>query len=306
MQNNRRTRDNPLAGRAVARKPLPSRPPYWVCVHRGGRLYSIWGWRFSRILSGTSGEPWSNQYKTLHHRVYVLGVTVLGGVIAAAGFWKDSHLIALLILATFIVLASIYEMHVRGWSIRAIIWFFALCYSLAWIVYQIVGPNLPEETDREVYLMPGNKPSPFSACAAGAGSNKPPNGSIAFLVGSNEFWSTHEGEYNVITIDGKPIVTMKKSEEGLLFSVDMFNTEKKIVAKIRNNKSILTPKNYSYKDRSADRSTLTLHDDYDREILYVEYLNRSAVLLKGVFTGHSGTTIAVDDNQIATSQCSTV
>lgn len=81
----------------------------------------------------------------------------------------------------------------------------------------------------------------------------------------------------------------------------MFNTEGKLVAKIRNNKSILIPKNYSYVERSADRSTLTLHDDYDKEILYVEYLNKSAVLLRGIFTGPGGTNIFVDNNQIATS-----
>jgi hypothetical protein len=228
------------------------------------------------------------------------------GVIASVGFWKDSHLFSLLILSTCLSLASIYEMHVRGCTVPTIIGFCVVFYALAWIVYQLVGPNLPEETDREVYLMPGNKPSPFSACAGGAGSSQPPDGSIAFFVGSNEFWSTHDGEYDVITIDGMPLVTMKKSDGGLLFSVDVFNAEKKIVAKIRNNKSILIPKNYSYKDRSTDRSTLTLHDDYDKEILYVEYLNKSAVLLKGVFTGPGGTTIAVDANQIATSQGSTM
>jgi hypothetical protein len=247
-----------------------------------------------------AGEE-ADQHKSLHHRVYVFGLSIFSIVIAAAGFWKDSHLFTLLIIATLLVLVSIYEMRVRGWGVRPILGFCVLYYVLAWIAYQIVGPNFPQETDREVYLVPGNKASSFSACAAGAGSSTPPNGSIAFIVGSNEYWSTQGGEYNIITIDGKPIVTMKKVEKGLLFSVDVFNTEGKLVAKIRNNKSILIPKNYSYIERSADRSALTLHDDYDKEILYVEYLNKSAVLLRGTFTGPSGTNIFVDNNQIATS-----
>ena len=248
----------------------------------------------------------TNQHNTLYHRVYTLGSMLFFGIIGSVGFWKDSHLSSLLILATCLSLVSIYEMRVRGWTVRTIIVCCVVYYALVWVVYQIVGPTLPEETDREVYLMPGNKPSPFSARAAGAGSNQHPDGAIAFFVGSNEFWSTHEGRYDVITIDGMPLVTMEKSDGGLLFSVDVFNSEKKIVAKIRNNKPVLIPKNYSYKNRSTDRSTLTLHDDYDKEILYVEYLNKSAVLLKGVFTGPGGTTIAVDDNQISTSLGSTM
>jgi hypothetical protein len=82
----------------------------------------------------------------------------------------------------------------------------------------------------------------------------------------------------------------------------MFNTEGKIVAKIRNNKSILIPKNYSYMERSADRSTLTLHDDYDKEILYVEYLNKSAVSLRGILTGPNGTTIGLFDKGVVAPQ----
>ena len=45
-------------------------------------------------------------------------------------------------------------------------------------------------------------------------------------------------------------------------------------------------------------STLALYDDYDKEIVYVDYLNTRTVLIRGVFTGPNGTTIVVDDDQI--------
>ena len=94
---------------------------------------------------------------------------------------------------------------------------------------------------------------------------------------------------------------MKKSDRGVLFDIEMFDLNKKLVANIKNNKSILVPKNYDRKDRSIDRSTLSLYDDYDKEILHVEYLNDKTVLIRGVFTGPNGTTIVVDDNQILSS-----
>jgi hypothetical protein len=91
---------------------------------------------------------------------------------------------------------------------------------------------------------------------------------------------------------------MKKSDRGLLFDIEMFDLNKKLVAKIKNNKSILIPKNYSRKERSTDRSTLTLYDDYDKEILYVDYLNDQTILIRGIFTCPNGTTIVANDSQI--------
>jgi hypothetical protein len=147
----------------------------------------------------------------------------------------------LLLLASFPALALIYELHVRGWGVGPIAGFSLGCYVLAWIIFQIVGPNLPIETDSEIYLVPGNKPTPDAPCDHHS-QTIAPKGAITFLVGSNEFWSSSSGEKHVITLDGKPIVAMKKSERGLLFDIEMFDLTKKLVAKIKNNKSILIPK----------------------------------------------------------------
>jgi hypothetical protein len=234
------------------------------------------------------------QYKSLYHRVYSPGMALLVGTVSAGAFWKESHLVALLIFTSFVALILIYELPVRGWGAGSITGFSHGCYVLAWIIFQIVGPNRPIETDNEVYLISGNKPTPEPPC----GNYKPPKGAIAFFVGSNEFWSSHDGEIHVITLDGKHVVTMKRSERGLLFDIEMFDLTKKLVAKLKNNKSILVPKNYNHKDLSLDLSTLTLYDDYDKEILYVDYLNDKTVLIRGVFTGPNGTTIVVEDDQI--------
>ncbi len=180
--------------------------------------------------------------------------------------------------------------------------------SRAWIVLSLgvcliavalnfyVGPNLPEETDSAAYLIPSNKPKPFTFCDA-LGIAEPPE-AVAFIIGSNEFSTTFTKLAPIITLDNKVIISMRKSEKGLLFSVDMFDLTEKLVAKIQNNNGALISARYSYKERSEDRSILTLYDDYDKEILYIDYLNPQTVLIRGVFTGPSGTTIAVDDNWI--------
>ena len=90
--------------------------------------------------------------------------TLLGGAVTSALAWKENHLFALLIMASFAVAVSIYELRAREWDAGPIAAFSVCWYVLAWIIFQIFGPNLPVETDSEVYLVPGNKPTPDAPC----------------------------------------------------------------------------------------------------------------------------------------------
>jgi hypothetical protein len=228
--------------------------------------------------------------KLLFYRIFVLGAFLAGGAVALIEIWPSDHLLALIVLATFIAMVLIYEMLVRGWPLAPTIGFCVVTYASAWAIYQKVGHNLPIDTDSEVYLIPGNEQFNSKPC-------KQPEGSIAFIAGTNEFWSDEEGrQIGIIILDNKPVVTMKKTERGLLFSVEMFNLERKLVAKISNNKSILLPKNFGYKIK--DPNTITLYDDYDKEILYVKFVNKNTVFIRGVFTGPDGTTIVISNEQI--------
>jgi hypothetical protein len=238
-----------------------------------------------------------------------------GSLAAALGAllttWNSNHLAALLAMATFGALALGIELHSEGWGNTPIIVFCAACYLAAWVIFQIVGPIPPIETDREVYLTAGNKPTPNGGCdsapknipnAVSNPQNIPvasrvPKNAIAFFLGSNEFWTTGDFHNNILTLDNQPVISMRKTELGLLFSVEMFDPERKLVAKISSNKSILVPNNYSYKLR-PDQSILSLYNDHDEEILYIQYLNRHDVVIRGLFTGQYGTSIRITDDWI--------
>jgi hypothetical protein len=74
------------------------------------------------------------------------------------------------------------------------------------------------ETDKEAYLIPSNKPTPRGPCDLV--STKQPDGTVAIFAGSNEFWSDVSGQIDILTLDGTPVVTTRKSERGLLFSIE--------------------------------------------------------------------------------------
>jgi hypothetical protein len=239
----------------------------------------------------------TNKASIIRHIIYVVLPLIVAGVVFAYDIWSLHHLASLLTLATFILLPFATEAFIKDWSIGRILSACLTCYGGALIAYLIVGPNLPLDTDTVAYLIPANKPTPKGPCEAM--KEKQPEGSVALFAGGNEFWSNLEGGlFKIITLDDKPVVTMKKTQSGLLFSIDLFGQDGKIATKIRDNKAILISKNFGYPTRSNDRSALSLYDDYDEEILYVEYLNNNAVLIRGVFNGPKGADIAITDNEI--------
>jgi hypothetical protein len=102
-------------------------------------------------------------------------------LLGCASYWKENHLIALFFLASFPALALIYELPTRGWGAGQTAAFSISCFVLAWIIFQIVGPNLPVETDSEIYLVPGNKPTPDAPCDHNSRRIQP-KGAIEFPV----------------------------------------------------------------------------------------------------------------------------
>lgn len=243
----------------------------------------------SKHPENESGE--SNSPGVIRRRVAEAIVLALYFIFEIPDAWHESHGRALLQGTVGLCAVLLIEFPLKSWIALS-----ASISVFAFLFYLYVGPNLPEDTDRLAYLIPSNRPTPHTFCDTTG--EAPPLGTVAIIIGSNEFWTTLTREAPIITLDDKVIMSMGRSDKGLLFSVEMFDLTKKLVAKIQDNKAILIPERYSYKERSEDRSALTLYNEYDTEILHIDYLNPRAVLIRGVFTGPEGTTVAIDDNAI--------
>lgn len=235
-----------------------------------------------------------NNHNDLYHWVYVFGTTFLVGLVDFAFFWKENHFIALLILAFWIALISIYELGVRRFTWVFILGFVMLCCSLAGLTH-LHWPDIPEDTDREAYLWPSAKPPPSGLCEA---KGHLPTGAAKVFLGSNENWVLGSNDTPILTLDERPILTAKVSDGALLFSLDVFDQKHRIIAKIRDDKAVLIPARYSYKVRSDDKSELVLFDEYDREIFRVQVFQSNALIVTGRFVGPDGTSVYVDSHGV--------
>ena len=114
--------------------------------------------------SGGKSDNNHNNHKDLYHWVYVFGTTVFVGVADFMFFWPENHLSALLVLAAWLGLVAIYELHtrkMRPWGIALVV----IClFGFAVITYAIVGPIQIPEIEVTGTLQPGNAPTPPNGC----------------------------------------------------------------------------------------------------------------------------------------------
>jgi hypothetical protein len=74
----------------------------------------------------------------------------------------------------------------------------------------------------------------------------------------------------LLTLDSTHIISVEQQGDKLSFDVDLFDEDGNIAVKIIRNEFHLMPNSkVSYQERSEDRSEITVHDNKDREMLYI-------------------------------------
>lgn len=237
-------------------------------------------------------QPQKNHHNDLYHWVYVFGGTLLVGICDFAFFYHDSHLIAFIILASWLSLISVYELHVRGVRRLGIIAAILLIFTGALLASWIIGPVLPDETETHGWLIAANDPTPPNGC-------KPPPGALLFVAGTNGAWTLSQDKSTVLSVGGLSILTVERSGGNLSFSADIFDAAGKLSVRIIKNEYHLISGQYAYKDdRSADRSKLALYDSAGKEMLLVYNANKDTVVIRGNFRAPDGSYVIVDDKKM--------
>jgi hypothetical protein len=138
-------------------------------------------------------------------------------------------------------------------------------------------------------LLPASDPMPQfpSSC------RNVPTGSMAIFLGSSVAFS-REYPYTIIDISGRPVLTVNKDDRGIQVNLEIWDSEDKIIVEVQNNNFSINQGNY-YK-RERDWNSLSVYDSHKERVLFVKYLNPSALRILGTFR-YQGKKLVIDDDK---------
>jgi hypothetical protein len=151
--------------------------------------------------------------------------------------------------------------------------------SVAWIVFGGHGDETSlQGAGYEGHLLPGSEPSPQTNCT------KRPSDMFIFLgtQGIVTYEPIAESTYPIIRMKRHDLLTLERSPEGVTISAKVRDEDGRVL-QIRHGKFTLNPKGRFRVERSSDRHTLAVYNQWGGLIIYVNYLNREAILIRGTF-----------------------
>lgn len=106
---------------------------------------------------------------------------------------------------------------------------------------------------------------------------------------------THAKEQRILEILGHPLLSVRRSEDGILLDAEVYDSEGKIVATIEDNAP--RPSTESYLAERPDRHTFTVRDLENREVLRVRYVNETCIVVTGIFR-YKGESLIAEKHRI--------
>lgn len=219
----------------------------------------------------------------------LIGVYLIGDV---WGFWEVNHLLCLSLAALGIFGLIWYDDALDPRQLAL----FGICLVVVAIVVDLKAPPiLPMETEGHGWLLPADEPIPPNMCKIG---QPPTNDAVMFLVGGVGLWTTSNKTSDIFKFGNCTTMSATRSKNGLLFDFDLFGKDGNLTVRIQKNEFHLISGEYSYIDRSNDRSVLAVYDQQGHEIVRINYINPHVVLIKGIFYCAQTPRVVVHDDHI--------
>ena len=176
-------------------------------------------------------------------------------------------------LATLLCLLAVAELSIRDlspdWMLGAIAGILSLCCT-GWLLWFFLFPPPPMPTGP---LIPAGEPTPPGTCMAGK------NGMV-ILLGNDRVLAEGKGTMRPFLAHECPGPVLRRTPGGLMVDAMGYDWFNDIVYLIRDNRlDFLMVTGLAF--YRPDRSTLVLRDRFGQEVVYVRYLNRGAVRVRG-------------------------
>ena len=182
---------------------------------------------------------------------------------------------ALLGVGYAFVLAVGYDLVKRGLDLDRVVLIVGALASVlgaAWCVWHFLVPPAREPAGP---LLPANEPAPAGQCRAAPGA-------LVVAVGSNRVIASGSSPFVPFYAGSCPGPILTRTPRGLMVTAFGYTWTEDIAYGIRDNQLQTDPLPGLHFFR-PDVHTLVLLDRFEQEILYVRFLNRDAVRLRGRF-----------------------
>jgi hypothetical protein len=155
-------------------------------------------------------------------------------------------------------------------------------------------PPIPK-TDSQVHgwLKPANHPTPPNACTGDAFADR----AAKVLIGDNALTIPARGKMLVLEIKKCEALSMEMSPEGILLNATINDGSGIAPAQVVNNEVTAQDGETYYARESADESILTVKNSKGLVLLEAEFLNKSAVRIRGQFGCVGGPIVPITDGQ---------
>jgi hypothetical protein len=221
-------------------------------------------------------------------RVLVCGLLLLA--FTAGGFSPAVRMPVVLAVATVFGVLVTYELYIRdvpqGWVLAALLVILGASLGgyAVWLYLQPPAPTGP--------LRPAHDLSPESDCP-----QKPGQRDLLVAFGTDRVVARGDGPVTPIYVADCPVLSLKRGPGGLMVNASFYDWSNDIAFRIENN--IYEPfaplQLYAWR---PDPSTLIVLDRFEKEVLYVRYLNPHAVRIRGRFLCGEAPQAVIHDNQI--------
>jgi hypothetical protein len=233
-----------------------------------------------------------DKHKTLVHVGYSAGGTMLTAVATYIFLWPISHLTALLVFAGWVSIIAIVEGVVWAVARKGIAAMVVGSFIAAGIAYLVFGPILPPP-DVEIIgtLQPGNDPEPLPKCQQ---DTAPEAWRVMIGLSSAQFNETPL-QMTILMIGQCRVFTVRHDETGVAITAELYDDDGNQIATIGSDGAGASNVFHAlhgsniHVDRKHDLSTLVVVKGDAEELLYVRYMNRKTVSVRGRFgcPGHS-------------------
>jgi hypothetical protein len=197
---------------------------------------------------------------------------------------------AVLATATALSLLAAYELTLRevepGWVLGCILGIQTVMGG-GYLVWRSFQPPPPTGA-----LMAADEPSPPPGC-----HEVPGRDDLMMLFGTDRVIGQGPGPFLPLVVDDCVVLNLTRRGGGLMVQAFGYDWSDSIVFRVINN--VYEPvESLQLRAFRPDRSTFVLLDRFDKEVLYVRYLNRGAVRIRGRFLCGEQPQLVIHDDVI--------